>query len=335
MTWWKERAATRPHRLIVDAGGLMVPNPSALTEREGEAVARADVFGTVMAQMGYAAQHVGVHELALGLAELRKWSAKHRIPLLSTNVYTTDGKPAFQRTLSRKVGMLQVCMLGLMSDSPPDLGRNVLDQGLAVREPAAEAKAAVRELEGQGCELIVLLSQLRRQEIEKVVAAAPGIDLVLGSTDMDLTMQLTTMGKGLYADAFTKGKYVGEVVASIGERKDQFVAANLRASLQSERVNLAQQVQSFQAQLETANTPGGPLQLNAETRQVMERQLAAARARLQRVTMDLEGVFESPKGASTLDLVMTALGTDVKDDPAVDKVVQKLKEKYPKAPGAH
>ncbi len=309
----------------------MTANPQAPTERPGEAEARAGVLLQAMAHMGYAGLNVGINDLAMGLEPLRKIARANKIPLVSANLYDKAGKPAFQRLLLEDAGVLKIGVFGLMTRTPPELGKFVIDQGLEIRDPVAEAKAAIKDLRAQGAEMIVLLSQLSRQEAELVMEKAPGITLVIGSSGQELSMQLTSMGQGFFVDAFSKGKYIGEVTAHVRGKKDRFYAARMRDSLTAERSDLAQQVQGLQAQLESANRPGDPLQLTAETRKIMERQLASARAKLQGVTMQLDGQVAAPAEASTLDLTMTALGADLKDDVWVDAKVKKLQEKYPKA----
>lgn len=316
--------------MLLDAGGLLTANPQAPTERPGEAEARAEVLLQSMAHMGYAGLNVGINDLAMGLEPLRKIARANKIPLISANLYDKAGKPAFQRLLLKDAGVLKIGVFGLMTRSPPELGKFVIDQGLEIRDPVAEAKAAIKELQAQGAEMIVLLSQLSRQEAELVMDKAPGIALVIGSSGQELSMQLTSMGHGFFVDAFTKGKYVGEVVVHVRGKKDRFYAARMRDSLTAERADLAQQVQGLQSQLETANRPGDPLQLTEDTRMIMERQLATARARLQGVTMQLDGQVAAPADASTLDLTMTALDAELKDDPWVDAKVKKLQEKFPK-----
>jgi 2',3'-cyclic-nucleotide 2'-phosphodiesterase (5'-nucleotidase family) len=323
----------RPHSLLLEAGGLLTANPQAPTERPGEAEARADVLMQTMAHMGYAAMNVGLNDLAMGLEPLRKVAKAHKIPLLSANLYDKVGKPAFQRTLIVDKGVLKIGVFGLITRTPPELGKFVIDQGLEIRDPIAEAKSAVQELQARGVDLIVVASQLSRQEAEAVMEHVPGITLVLGSSGMELSMQLTAMGPGFFVDPFTKGKYIGEVVVHVRAKKDRFYAARMRDSLMAERADLAQQVQGLQSQRENANTPGDPLQLTEDTRKAMERQLATARARLQGVTMQLDGQVAVPADASTLDMTMTALGTELKDDPWVAAKVEKLQEKFPKLGG--
>lgn len=297
--------------------------------------ARADVYAKAMAQMGYTAMGVGVHDLVLGVDALKTFGKKAKLTVLASNLYDTKtGKPVFQRTMVKQVGPLKIGLLSLMTPSPQELGKWVVDAGMHLKDPVEEAKTAVAEVQAQGAEIVVVLSQMRRQEIEKLAELVPEVDLVLGSADMDLSTQLTGVGKSTYfVDAFTKGKYVGEVTVQLREQRNRYYAAKARESLGAERSQLAQQVQSLQAQLEGADKPDSPLKLTKETRAVMESQLAAARARMQGVTLQLEGQLTTPPGASTLDYTATALTSQFEDESTVDGLVKKHQQKFTKIPG--
>ncbi len=332
MQWWLGRNKARPHTLLLEAGNLFISSAQMPTERPGEGVARAEVFLQVMHKMGYAAINVGIGELALGLEPLQRLAKQYKMPLLSANLLH-QGKPVFAPTWVKDYGLVKVGVFGLITSTPPELGKWVANQGLNIADPVGSAKQAVAELRQQHCELIVLLSQLSRQEAQVVADQVPEITLILGSTGMEASTQLTAMGHGFFADAFTKGKYMGEILVSVRGDKTQFYAANLRSSLAAERADLASQVQGLQSQLETANKPGGPLQLTPETRQQMERQLAGVRAHLQRVSMELEGNIETPTSASTVELTMGSLDNEIVDDAWADAKVKKLQEKFPKQNG--
>jgi 2',3'-cyclic-nucleotide 2'-phosphodiesterase (5'-nucleotidase family) len=286
--------------------------------------------------LGYAAINLGVHDLALGLSDLRRLQKAHKVAFVSSSLRDAKtGQPAFARTVVTQVGPLKVGVFGLMSDAPQELGKHVLDQGLEVLRPVDAAREAVKELQGQGVDCVIGLAQLRRPELERVLSEVKGIALMLGSTDMELTSQLTRVGDGWWADAFQKGKYFGEVRIDVRGSKSVFHVAKLKDSLTQERAMLAQQVMGLQAQLDGADKPDSPLKLNDETRRAMEQQLASTRARLQRVTLQLEDTTATPQDATTMDLTMAALGSDIGDDPQVDGWVKKFQQKFPKVGSSH
>lgn len=311
-----------------------MPNPSG-SERPGEVEARTALFAKVYAHMGYFALNVGAHELAVGLGPLKKFAKDAKLQLISANLRDNkSGEAAFAPYIVRQVGPLKVGILGLTAQ-PLDLDKLVLQQGLKFQDPVAAARQIVPELRKQGVDAVVLLSQLRRTDIEAVANQVPGIDLVLGSMDAELTMQPVTVGKQtLFVDAFTKGKYLTELTISVRGNRSRLYPARLREALMAERSEAANQVQTLAGQLESAGAANSPLRLSDETRKIMESQLAAARARQQRLTIQLEGTEpQLPPDASTLDLQAGALAQDVKDDATVDAWVKKHQQKFPKLGG--
>ncbi len=322
--------------LLLDAGGLLVVNPALPTERPGEVAARSDFIAKVYAQLGYAAVNVGAHELAAGLAELRRFGKTSKAQLLSANLRDAKtGAPTFDRYILRQLGPIKVAVIGVLSHTLADRGRLIDEQGLDIQDPIAILQELVPALRKQGAEAVVVLSQLRRGEIETLANRVPGIDLVLGSMDMELTLQPLTVGaQTLWVDAFTKGKYAVDVTLSIRANRDRYVAANLRDAKLTERADAARQVQDLTAQLDDADRPDGALKLTPDTRATMEAQRTAARARLQRLTNEIENAATNiAPDASTVDINAAALATSFADDPAIDKQVKAFQVKYPKLPG--
>ena len=285
--------------------------------------------------MDYAALGVGLGEVALGVATLRKAAAKHHIPLLSANLLLSTTKaPAFQATLVRQVGPLKIGLFGLTSIETakgPRWPAVLADEGLIVASPDQAAKTAVAALRAQQCDLIVVLTQLTRTELNNLLEKVPGIDLALGSAGQEMSNQLSAVGKSHFADAFQKGKYVGMVTVNVRADRKHYFAEHERDAATGERAQLAQQLMNLQKQLDPP-APGQP-PLGPPARQALERQVAVARAKLQQATLQIEAEPEAPKDASTLELTMTALSADIEEDGPIADAVKALHDKFPKGPG--
>jgi len=319
----------------VDTGNL-VSNPDGMTDRPGEAGARAELFLHAMTKMGYAALHVGLGDLSAGADTLRRAAARHHVPLLSTNILSTATKlPAFTPLIVRKVGPLKVGLFGLMSTELfVGKGRTTFASAeLTVAPPVEAAIAAVAALKAQQCDLIVVLTQLTRKELDDVLEKVPGIDLALGSAAQELPSYLSATGNAHFADAFQKGKYVGRVTVNVRANRQRFYAADARNALAGERTTLSNRIMDLQRMLGEKQALIG--EISPERRQDLEREMALARTKLQRTTERMESELGQPKDASTLEFAMDALGSDIRDDPDIDKLVKDFQVKFPKAPGAH
>ena len=287
-----------------------------------------------MKMMGYAALNVASHEMKIGPKTLKKLARKHKLPLLSASIVDKAEKPVFQQTFVKQVGPLRMCFFGLISDTPDEYGPLFHEKGFEVLKPVIAAKRAMKQLASKRCDLVGILSHLRRDQVDLVTEKVKGIDLVLGSSNQGLSSSLERVGPAYFGDCFNKGKYIGELLISPGEDKTRFAVANLKATLVNERLSLSRRVRDTASQLEEAKKPDGAVKLTPESTQILQSQLAGLRAKLQRVTMELEGEKDGPGKASLMSLSMHPLASDTEDDKRVLKVVERYKKKWKvKGPG--
>jgi 5'-nucleotidase len=317
---WQDRQRMRNHPLLLDTGASLTVGEEGLAERPGEAVARGELLMQTMGYMGYAGVHVAAADLALGLERLRKLSKAQRVPLLSANLMQ-GAKPAFLPSLVKQRGPLKIGVFGL-SPLKPAGARWLKAAGLTVADPTQAARQAVADLRGQGCDLVVLLSQLRRADAQKLVLQVAGIDLVLGSSAMEMATDLEEMGPALYADADQKGRSLAEVLVQVRGRRDRYYPGEKRGSLAREHKDLREQLAKLQQQLAAPSTP-------ADKRAVLEKQLVAKRAKLQRLSLELQA-DALPADASTVTLSVIGLEVGLADEPGVAEWVAAYQKKFPK-----
>jgi 2',3'-cyclic-nucleotide 2'-phosphodiesterase (5'-nucleotidase family) len=297
---------------------------------------RAAMYFKTMRRMGYIAMGVGSHEMKVGVAVIKKLAKKNRLPLLSSSIVSiSDSALVFEPHAVKQVGALRMCFFSLLTESPDEYGSLFVNEGFEVLKPVTAARRAMKTLKSKRCDLVAVLSQLRRDEIDLVTDKVKGIDLVLGSNGQGLSSSLERVGASYFGDCFNKGKYVGELLISPGAQKDKFAIANLKASLKSERSSLARRVRDISEQLDEAKKPEGAVKLTPESTAVLQQSLAGLRAKLQRVTMELEGGDAEPGKSSLLALNMHPLGKDITDDKRVLRVVERYKKKWKVASPSH
>ena len=123
--------------------------------------------------MGYSLLNIGAHELTVGVGDLQKFGKAAKLSLLSANI--RDAKthePVFQPSYIKQIGALRIGFVGLVSTNMPNAGKLVLEPGLEVQDPVLAAKDLVPKLRAQGCDMIVVLSQLHRADVEALLALA-------------------------------------------------------------------------------------------------------------------------------------------------------------------
>lgn len=317
---WQDRQRQRNHPLLLDTGASLTVGDEGLRERPGEAAARGELLLQTMGYMGYAGVHVAAADLALGLEKLRSLAKRHQVPLLSSNLMR-GGAPVFQATLIKQRGPLKIGVFGLSPQRPAG-ARWLKAAGLSVADPLATARQTVAQLRAQGCDLVVLLSQLPRAEAERLAQQVAGIDLVLGSSAMQMATELEELGQSLYADADQKGRSIAEVLLQVRGRRERFYAEQARGALAREHKAIGEQLAQLQQQLAA---PGVP----ADRRSLLERQAAGKRAKLQRLTLELQAQA-LPADASTASLQVIGLEAGLADEPVVAEWLAAHHKKFPK-----
>ncbi|HEY6000412.1 MAG TPA: 5'-nucleotidase C-terminal domain-containing protein [bacterium] len=194
------RAERTPTTLFLSAGDLMQgTNISNLFA--GKPV--IEVFNL----MGLDASAVGNHEFDAGQAALAERAAEARFPFLAANI---EGSGPWKPSEVRRVGGLRVALFGLTTEETPVAThpRNV--QGLKFTDAAAAARRMVAELRPQA-DLVIALTHLGFEEDEKLAAAAPGIDIIVGGHTHTKVEQPAQVGTTLVLQAYERGAVLGRL----------------------------------------------------------------------------------------------------------------------------
>ena len=186
---------------MVDAGGYF---PEEDNRRDA-----AWFLMDAMKSLGTDAVGVGDRDLRFGRAFLEQRARKAGLPMVCSNLLDSKSRrPVFSPYLIRRTGGVTVGIFGLITDKG-DLGPG--KDSLAVEEPQVAARRTVIELKRKGATVIVLLSQLGKQEGEDLVSAVEGIDAVVLGRNVML-IQLGRMVKNTVASyGGEQGQYVGNI----------------------------------------------------------------------------------------------------------------------------
>jgi 5'-nucleotidase len=165
--------------------------------------------------MGLDASAVGNHEFDFGQAVLRERAAEARFPLLAANI---TGVGPWKSSEIRQVGALRVALFGLTTEETPVAThpRNV--QGLAFDDAVATARRLVAELRPRA-DLVVALTHLGIEEDERLAAAAPGIDVIVGGHTHTKAEQPAQVGSTLIVQAFERGTFLGRLDLEVTDGK--------------------------------------------------------------------------------------------------------------------
>lgn len=133
-------------------------------------------FIEAMNRMGVDFAGFGQHEFDFGADHARNLVAQSNFTWISSNLTNTDGSPFVPTTNTvQNLGGVKVGYLSLTTGMSTTIAGAVITENDLV----SSALKATQELQAQGAEVIVALGQLSAQDAQKVMDAAPLIDVML------------------------------------------------------------------------------------------------------------------------------------------------------------
>jgi 2',3'-cyclic-nucleotide 2'-phosphodiesterase (5'-nucleotidase family) len=198
------RAERTPATLFL-AGGDLMQGTNLSNLFSGKPVIEA------LNLMGLDASAVGNHEFDNGLAAFRERAKEAAFPFLASNI---DGDGPWKPGIVRTVGRLRVALFGLATPDTPVETHPLNVRGLAFRDAVAAARAAVAELRPRA-DLVVVLSHLGSDEDERLAAAVPGIDVIVGGHTHTKITQPVIVGSTLILQAYERGTVLGRLALTV------------------------------------------------------------------------------------------------------------------------
>ncbi len=209
----------REHVLLLDAGDQF--QGTLFYNRFKGSEARL-----VMNWLGYDAMVVGNHEFDDGPEGLARFAAEVDFPVLATNV-DVSREPSLAGRLSRRVvlevGGHRLGLVGCITEQTVSLARpGPTISFLPIEETVGEA---VRELEAEGVDKIVLLSHAGFERDRRIARTVAGLDVIVGGHTNTLLSNLAPDAEGPYpvvvegsrgdpvliVTDFAYGKYLGRL----------------------------------------------------------------------------------------------------------------------------
>jgi 5'-nucleotidase / UDP-sugar diphosphatase len=156
---------------LVDAGDF-TDGTSFSTEFKGAADVEA------MNAAGYTFGTIGNHELNASLAVLRNLISLAKFPILCANLTEkASGKTLVRSSEIRTLGAFKIAVFGLTTPSASNYP--AAREGLAIGNEIATARRMVDELRREAA-IVILISHAGEGEDERIAAAVPGIDVIIG-----------------------------------------------------------------------------------------------------------------------------------------------------------
>ncbi len=200
--------------LLLDAGDA-VGDTMVAAETQGRAVLQ------LMSALRYDALCLGNHEPDFAWQHVRQIARASSLPLLAGNVIDErTGEPAFEPLLVRRVGGVQVGVLGLAYPNTPFTTAADHVQGLRFdADSAGVVRRYVPQMKARGAELIIVLSHLGLSADRKLARAAEGIDVIVGGHSHNRMHEPMRVGDTLIVQAGAHGSDLGRLDLEVAERR--------------------------------------------------------------------------------------------------------------------
>ncbi len=178
--------------IVADAGGA----PGGTSEYQKLK------FKTILsgeARMGVDVHNAGAAEARLGADFLAGVSADIKVPIISANLLTADGKPALQQYRIIERAGQRVAVTGVLSTQ-------YASTSLRIADPRESVLACIKSIT-QPFDSLIVLAYLPDQELEALAASLPEADAVVGGPTGQSIMP-RRIGAVRVAAATNKGKFL-------------------------------------------------------------------------------------------------------------------------------
>ena len=166
-----------------------------------------------MKLLGTDAVGIGDRDLRFGYVKLRDRAAHDKLPVLSANlVLKRSQQPAFEPSLVKKVGTVNVGIFSLISDKA-DLGP--ARDTLQALDPTVTAKRVIADLKKKGATVIVLLSNLGKVETEDLVSTVDGMDVAIVGRNVPLVQKGRLIKSTMAVYGGEQGQYLGRTIVTL------------------------------------------------------------------------------------------------------------------------
>ncbi len=215
-----ENARSGRATIVLEAGDILQGTPmSAIFRGQPDVVAFNALRLDAMA--------VGNHEFDFGQENLLSLVALARFPILSANVFHTDGRPFARASVTiEPLPGFRIAILGLTTRDAPATTYPSNVAGLVFDDPVATARHVVPLLRERS-DLVVALTHIGLSEDQRLAESVPGVDVVIGG-HTHLALGEPDMAHGaIICQAGDNGRFLGRLDLTVRDGRATVTAAAL------------------------------------------------------------------------------------------------------------
>lgn len=228
-----------PQHLILEAGNLLVNQPTIPTEEYDDRLKIATAQIELGNLLGYQAYNVGGNDFSLGKERLLHLQQVARFPFISANVAdSVKGRLLFKPYVILKAGTKRFGVVGITSR-----GRYPIS-GMIIKEPLQALKNVVAQIRPQ-VDYVIVLAAVNSEDEKQLVDADLAVDFILIAGMYRYAQSLEVKNRSFIARAGTLGKYVGILTVEVNDAgKPIQDVSNIRAQLEYADKRLASYTQA-------------------------------------------------------------------------------------------
>ena len=211
--------------VVVDAGDMFPDRPNPV---------KVKYLATALGRAQYDAVAMGDQDFLLGVADIQKLAAEHKLPLISANVRDEAGNLLFPPHVIREAGGRRIGIFAVIADQTFDNPPREWRKGLKVEPPIEAARREVRAL--AGCDLVIALSHQPIAATQELAKSVPGIDIVVSGHDDAIFRKPLMVGKTMILAVGPVGRMLGSLTLSKGVAAATTPAAAMELHSLSEKL---------------------------------------------------------------------------------------------------
>jgi hypothetical protein len=221
--------ALYPGHAMIDAGDWLFEEPHLAENRVAQEKRKSDVLVAAYKKLGIQVTVPGVNDLALGVDYYKERVAAAGMTPVAVNLKL--GGQALEGSRLLELGGLKVGVIGAVD---PALFAGI--EGVEAAAPQAGIAAAIKRLEGQGAQVLVLVMKGEQGATKSLMEANPALDFgVIGHKPRE-TDQADESGKGHTLELYDQGRYLGILKLWAAPGSKDFVSAQAGSAAELETV---------------------------------------------------------------------------------------------------
>ena len=168
----------------------------------------------LMSKLGYDAAAIGNHEFDWGREQLTQLAEQATFDVLGANVLaseTGEVMPGVAPHTIKVINGVKVGLIGVTTQDTPELGAKSNTEGVTFADTADSIKKSIPELKKQGADVLVLLSHCATGEDQKIAAAVPELDVIIGGHDHEKLDEPIVIGKTIITKAGPHTRTLGQL----------------------------------------------------------------------------------------------------------------------------